>query len=70
MGPYRESLFGVIGIHVAAILPIIEHFELQIILVDWTPLLYPIIIADINEECYYGPFGIGPNYYIPVLTTG
>jgi hypothetical protein len=68
MGSYRESLFGIIGIHVAAVLPIVEHFELQIILVDRAPLVYPIHLADMNKECYCSTLRIGPDLRTPVLT--
>jgi hypothetical protein len=67
-GPYRESLFCIIGIHVAAVLSIKEHLEPQIILVDRTPLLHPIHLADVNQECYRGPFGTVSDYSAPVFT--
>ena len=66
--PDRESLFGIIGIHVAAILPIEEHLELQIILVERAPLLYPIHLADVKEECHRSPLGTVPDHRAPVLT--
>jgi hypothetical protein len=59
---YRENLFYIIGIHVAAVLLIEEHLEPQIILVDRTPLLYPIHLVNVNEECYRGPLGTVPDY--------
>ena len=68
--PYRESLFCIISIHVAAVLSIKEHLEPQIILVDRTPLLHPIHLADVNKERYRGPFGTVPDYRAPVLTLG
>ena len=69
-GPYRESLFCIIGVHVAAVLSIEEHLEPQIILVDRTPLLYPIHVADVNEKCYRGPFGTVLDYRAPVWIHG
>ena len=68
MGSYHESLFGIIGIHVAAVLPIVEHFELQIILVDRAPLVHPIHLADMNKECYCSTLRTGPDLRTPVLT--
>jgi hypothetical protein len=67
---YCESLFCIIGIHVAAVLSIEEHLEPQIILVDRTPLLHPIHLADMDEECYRGSFGTVPDYRAPVLSPG
>lgn len=66
--PDRESLFGIIGIHVGAVLSIKEHHELQIILVERAPLLYPIPLADMKEECHRGPLGTVPDRRTPVLT--
>jgi hypothetical protein len=65
--PYCENTFRVIGIHVAAVLSIEEHFELQIILVDHTPLLNPIHYASVNKKCYYNPLITVPDHYTPVL---
>jgi hypothetical protein len=69
-GPYRESLFCIIGIHVATVLSIKEHLEPQIILVDRTPFLYPIHLVDVNEERYRGPLGIVPDHRALVVTPG
>jgi hypothetical protein len=52
----------------AAVLPIEEHFKLQIILVDRAPLLHLIHLADIKEECHDGPFRTVPDHRTPVLT--
>ena len=51
----------------AAVLPIEEHFELQIILVDRAPFLHPIHVADMNNECYCGPLRTVPDHRTPVL---
>jgi hypothetical protein len=59
---YCESLFCIIGIYVAAVLSIKEHLKPQIILVDYTPLLHPIHLADVDEERYYSPFRTVPDY--------
>ena len=67
---YRESLFYIISIHIAAVLSIKEHLKPQIILVDRTPLLYPIHLANVNKEYYRGPLIIVPDPYTPGLTLG
>lgn len=64
----RESLLGVIGIHVPAILSIKEHLELQIILVERAPLLYSIHLADMREECHCSSLRTVPDHRRPVLT--
>jgi hypothetical protein len=66
--PYRQSVFCVIGIHVAAVLAIKEHLELQIILVECAPLLYPIKIADVTEVCHRNPLRTIPDNRGPWLT--
>ena len=68
--PYRESLFSIIGIHMAAILPVEEHLELQIILLHRAPLLDPIHIADVDQKCYRGPLPTAPDYRTPVRILG
>jgi hypothetical protein len=66
--PYRENLFCIINIYMAAILSIKEYLKPQIILVDYTPLLYPIHLTNMNKERYRGPFKIVPDYHALVLT--
>ena len=65
---YRENLFCIISIHVAAVLSIEEHLEPQIILVDRTPLLHSIHFANVNKECYRGPLRTVPDYGAPGWT--
>jgi hypothetical protein len=65
---YRENLFCIISIHVAPVLSIEEHLEPQIILVDRTPLLYPIHLTNVNNEHYRSPFRIIPDYRALVWT--
>jgi hypothetical protein len=65
---YRESLFCIISIHVATVLSIKEHLKPQVILVDCTPLLYPVYLADVNKECYRGPLATVLDGYAPVPT--
>ena len=52
----------------ATVLSIKEYLKSQIILVDYTPLLYPIHLANINKKCYRGLFKVIPDYSILVLT--
>jgi hypothetical protein len=49
-----KSVTCIIRVHVAPVLFIVQHFELQEVLMERTPLLHPIHPADVTQKCHSG----------------
>ena len=52
---YLQSFFPIVGVHQAAILSVVEHFELCYVLLHRPPFVHAVLVVDVAEECQCGP---------------